>query len=269
MTVLQASLLGFVQGVTEFLPMSSSGHLVLTQSLLKIHIPQILAFDVFVHAGTLLSILVAFRKDIYGMLKSFVKAIRTLRFMETFKEDESFRMAIAILVGSIPTGFLGLVYYDLVKDTFSDPKLAAVNLVITGLFLFLTRLARPREGKEIGMLGAIFIGFAQALSMLPGISRSGTTISTAMYMRVKPAQAARFSFLLAIPAIGGASILEAKTFFKEGIAVGTAPLLVGALIAAIAGFLAIVVLMKIVERGRLSWFSLYCLAVGILGIIFV
>ena len=206
MTVFQAIVLGVIQGFTEFLPVSSSGHLVLAQELLDVKSANNLTFDVFVHFGTLISVLVFFWKDIIEIVKSILKSFRLTNFKEEYGKSEYLRLGVAIVIGSVPAGVIGLLFRDTIKDTFTEPKLVAVNLVLTGLILFLTRLAYPREGKQVGIVSGIVVGCAQAFAILPGISRSGTTISTGLYLRLSHVQAARFSFLLSVPVIAGAAL---------------------------------------------------------------
>jgi len=269
LTVLQAIILGVVQGFTEFLPVSSSGHLVLAQKLLNVQSANTLTFDVFVHFGTLISVFVFFWKDIVEILKSIVSSLKSMSFKEEYSRNEHFRIGVSIVAGSIPAGVIGLLFRDIIKDTFTDPKLAAVCLVVTGLILFLTRLARPNPDKKIGVVSALVIGVAQAVAILPGISRSGSTISTGMYLKLSSVRAAQFSFLLSIPVIAGASLLETKNLIAEGVDIGAAPLIVGTLVSAVTGYISIKAMLKILQRGKLSWFAFYCLVVGVLGIIFI
>jgi undecaprenyl-diphosphatase len=269
LSVLNAVLLAILQGFTEFLPVSSTGHLVLAQELLNLHDPQMIIFDVFVHFGTLISVVFVFWKDILEITRSFIKAFATMKLKEEYKKTEYFRLGAAIIIGSIPAGILGLLCRRQIEASFTDPKLVAMNLVITGLILFLTRLSKPVAGKKIGIVSAIIIGLAQAVAILPGISRSGSTMSTALYLKISPVRAARFSFLLSVPVIAGASLLEGLEMFKYGSTIGLAPLVVGTAVSAIAGYFAIKALLKIMEKGKFSWFSFYCLIVGILGILFI
>jgi undecaprenyl-diphosphatase len=269
LSVLSAILLAILQGFTEFLPVSSSGHLVLAQELLNMHNSEMIVFDVFVHFGTLISVVFVFWKDILEMLQSFIKACTTMKLKEEYGKSEYFRLSVAIIVGSIPAGIIGLLYRHQIEAAFTDPKLVAMNLVITGLILFLTRLSKPVEGKKVGLVSSFIIGLAQAVAILPGISRSGSTMSTAIYLKISPVRAARFSFLLSVPVIAGASLLEGFKLFTHGNTLGTVPLLVGILVSAIAGYFAIKVLLKIMEKGKFSWFSFYCLTIGILGILFI
>lgn len=269
MTILQAVILGFIQGLTEFLPVSSSGHLVLGQHLLNVNNPEILSFDVYVHFGTLISVFLIFRHDIMQILRAMWRPLTTFKWKEEYDSSEHFRIGVAIIIGSIPAGIIGLKFHDQIEEVFKDPKLVAMNLVITGLLLFLTRLTRRAEPKPMDPFKAFLIGVAQAFAILPGISRSGSTMSMAMYLKISPVQAARFSFLLSIPVIAGATLLETKDLIKHGTDIGIAPLLAGTIVAAISGYFAIKVLLKIVEKGKFSWFAFYCLAVGILGIVFI
>jgi len=269
LSIINAVLLAILQGITEFLPVSSSGHLVLAQELLNLHDPQMIIFDVFVHFGTLISVVFVFWKDILEILRAFIKAFTTMKLKEEYNKTGYFRLGVAIIIGSIPAGIVGLLYRHQIEAAFTDPKLVAMNLVITGLILFLTRLPKPVEGKKIGLVSAFIIGLAQAVAILPGISRSGSTMSTALYLKTSPVQAARFSFLLSVPVIAGAALLEGYELFKHSNALGTTTLLVGTVVSAIAGYFAIKVLLKIMEKGKFSWFSFYCLTIGILGILFI
>ena len=269
LSVLQAVLLAILQGLTEFLPVSSSGHLVLAQELLNLHGPQMMIFDVFAHFGTLISVVFVFWTDVLKIVRSFIQAFTSMKLKEEYKKTEHFRLGVAIIIGSVPAGIIGLLYRHQIEEAFTDPKLVAMNLVITGLILFLTRLPKPVPGKKIGIVSAFFIGLAQAVAIFPGISRSGSTMSTALYLRISPIQAARFSFLLSVPVIAGAALLEGYKLIKDGNTFGVMPLFVGTVVSAIAGYFAIKVLFKIMEKGKFSWFSFYCLILGILGILFI
>ncbi len=271
MTVLQAALLGLIQGLTEFLPVSSSGHLVLAEHLLRVQSSNDITFEVLVHFGTLLSVVVVFWKDILAITQSFFRAFVPFRLGKTYyREHEPFRLSIYILLGSIPAAFVGIKYEDAISEAFTDPKLVAVMLVITGLILFLTGLAKPVEGKRVGFFSAMVIGIAQAAAIIPGISRSGSTISAALYQKVEPYHAARFSFLLSLPVIAGATLLKVKELLVDGgSSEGLPALVVGMLVSFASGYVAIKFLLRIIERGKLRWFSLYCLVVGVLGILFI
>ena len=269
MSLLQALLLGILQGLTEFLPVSSSGHLVLGQHLLNVQNPDLLSFDVYVHFGTLISVCIIFRKDISEIFVSLFRALRTKTLRSAYQTNEYVRLGLAVLVGTIPAGIIGLMYHDQIAEAFQDPKLVAVNMIVTGLILFLSRFTRGVEPKRLGMISGFIVGLAQSVAILPGISRSGSTISAGLFLRLSPAMAARFSFLLSIPVIAGAALLEIKTVVRQGMEIGFGPFLVGMVAAAITGYFAIKLLLRIIERGRFSWFAFYCFAVGIAGIILI
>jgi undecaprenyl-diphosphatase len=269
MSLFQALILGILQGLTEFLPVSSSGHLVLGQHLLNVENPNMLSFDVYVHFGTLISVCIIFRKDITEIALAFLHALHSKSLKSSYETNEYFRLGIAVIIGTIPAGIIGLKYHDQIAEAFQDPKLVAVNMIFTGLILFLTRFTRGVEPRRLGMLSGFIVGLAQSVAILPGISRSGSTISTGLFLRLSPAMAARFSFLLSIPVIAGAALLETKTLVHQGMEMGYAPFLIGTVAAAVTGFFAIKLLLRIIERGRFSWFAFYCFAVGIAGIILI
>lgn len=269
MSILQAAFLGLVQGLTEFLPVSSSGHLVLARQLLNVSNPEMLSFDVYVHFGTLISVCIIFRNDIGHIVMSFWDAARTQAWKAAYDTNEYVRLGAAIIVASVPAAIIGLKYHDQIAEAFRDPKLVSVNLVITGLFLFLTRFPKAVEGKRIGIISGFIIGIAQSVAILPGISRSGSTIGTALFLRLSPSLAARFSFLLSVPVIAGAALLESRTVVRQGMEMGFVPFIVGLLAAALMGYFSIKLLLRIIERGRFSWFAFYCFVIGIAGIVFV
>ena len=180
------------------------------------------------------------------------------------------RLGGFLLFASIPAALGGLRFEDSISAAFQDPKLVSVMLIVTGLILYLTRLARPREDKRLTMTSSFLIGCAQAVAIIPGISRSGSTISTAMYLRITPVRAARFSFLLALPVIAGGTLLHVKDLIVEGGgAEGALPIALGTITAFVSGYVAIRFLLRLVEKGKFRVFSIYCLIAGTLGILFV
>lgn len=271
MTTLQALILGLIQGVTEFLPISSSGHLVLAEQLLGVPPSNDVTFEVFVHFGTLLSVVVVFWHDIFAIVKSVHQgASKPLEVLTHYRNDPYFKISLLILLGSIPAAYIGIRYENQISTAFSDPKLVAVMLVLTGLVLFLTRLAPTTNGKELGVVTAFLVGCAQAMAIIPGISRSGSTISTAMFLRISPMEGARFSFLLSVPVIAGATLMKTKDLITLGSqSEGALPIVIGTVAAFAAGYVSIKVLLKIIQRGKFSLFSFYCLIVGTIGIIFL
>jgi undecaprenyl-diphosphatase len=260
MTVFQAIFLGVVQGLTEFLPVSSSGHLVFFQSVFGMVEPQ-LAFDVMLHLGTLLAVVVYFRTDIARILLGAWAWIRGRR-----KGESEAKLLLWIVVASVPTGLMGVVLKDWFESLFSMPRTVGLMLLVTGLLLWLTRVVRKNE-KTAGRMGvwdALIIGIAQGIAIIPGISRSGSTISTGLFCGLHRELAGKFSFLLSIPAILGATLLE---FRKIDTASGFGVTFIGMAVSFIVGLLALRLLMNIVKKGRLSSFSYYCWAVGLLMIL--
>ena len=271
MSIFYAAILGVVQGLTEFLPVSSSGHLVLAEHLLNLPMSDDITFEVFVHFGTLLSVVVALWSEVKGIFRSLWEAVVHFKMTPAYyRESEYFRTAVLIVVASIPAAIIGIRYEDAVGEAFTDPKLVAVMLIVTGLILFMTQLAKPAERKGAGLLSAFVIGLAQAVAIIPGISRSGSTISTAMFLRIPPTTAARFSFLLSVPVIFGATLLKTVDVVRQGVSFeALLPLFVGTIVAFGSGYFAIRFLLRIIEKGNFSVFSFYCLIVGTLGIIFL
>ena len=250
MTTLEAILLGLVQGLSEFLPVSSSGHLVLGRALLGIQ-SEDLVFEVIVHFGTLLAV--------FTVLGG---RIRELAFGCIRREASSWRMLLLLLVGTVPAGAAGFFFEDYVAFAFGSPAAAAGCLVATGIVLWSTRFVTGSR-EEIGFGDALMIGFAQALAILPGISRSGLTICAGLWRGVDGREAASFSFLLSIPVILGATALKTGDLFAHppNWNVG-GPLVVGLAVAFASGVVAIRWLFAVLRGGRLDRFSYYCWAIG-------
>lgn len=271
MSLLDAVLLGIIQGLTEFLPISSSGHLVLSQELLHIAHSGNITFEVFVHFGTLLSVVFMFWKDIKLIFLSICEVCKNPKQLKLlFKSNEHLKIAVFIAIGSIPAAIVGIVFEKEISVLFNDPKFVSVMLLITGLILFLTKFSNPKEGSSVGLVSAIIIGIAQAVAIVPGISRSGITISSALFAGVSRENAAKFSFLMALPVILGASILEATEVFQTSITNQELLVyIVGTAVAAITGYASIRVVLGLLKKKRFSWFSYYCFIAGILGILFI
>ena len=249
-----------VQGLTEFLPVSSSGHLVFFQSLLGLKEPPIF-FDVMLHLGTLLAVVIYFGTDIRKIIEGIGS---TLRKKEENREGA--KLFLWIILATIPTGLMGILFKDWFESFFSKPKLVGGMLLITGLVLWLTRFAK-KEGKLLRRMRwfeAILIGIAQGVAIIPGISRSGATISMGLFCGLDRELSGKFSFLLSIPAILGATLLEYK---KIGTVSDLGTVLIGTAVAFGVGILALTFLMKIIKIGKLYNFSYYCCGMGILMII--
>jgi undecaprenyl-diphosphatase len=259
MTLLQAIFLGILQGATEFIPVSSSGHLVLVPWLLGWPEPG-LAFDAIVHWGTVLAVLAVFWRDLYRLLQAGLKSLRTRSLA-----DPDARVAWWIVIGTVPAVVIGYLFQDFFKTLFGTPVAAAGFLLVTGLILSLSeRLGRQtHEAEEMSWLDALLVGLAQAAAIAPGISRSGMTIAAGLLRGVKRAAAARFSFLLVVPAILGAGILSLLDLAGEGVLATDWPLLVsGFVAAAVSGYLCIRFLLSYLRRGRLYGFAVYVWLLG-------
>lgn len=271
MELYQGVMLGILQGLTEFLPVSSSGHLVMGQNIFGITEPA-LSFDISLHMGTLLAVAVVFFSDIKAMVLSlgelFKKGSSWSRVKTLLKENNDVKFAALIIVGSVPTAVLGLMLKDYVHALFSSLVLVGLMLMVTGTFLWLTRrvTGQGRKIEEFGFGTALFIGLCQGIAVIPGISRSGATIAAGLFAGLERETAARYSFLLSIPAIVGAEILSLRDSFASGVVVDSVTIW-GTLAAFVAGLLALVVLLRIVRKGRLYLFAPYCWAVGLIAII--
>jgi undecaprenyl-diphosphatase len=255
MSIAQAIFLGIVQGLTEFLPISSSGHLVLFQSLFGMKDPQ-LFFNVMLHFGTLLAVVIFFRKDVIGILRAVGSTVTGRR-----KNEEGEKLFFLMVIASIPTGLMGIVFQDWFESLFAQPKTAGAMLLVTGTILYLTRWVK-KEGRDLTKMrwvDALLIGVAQGMAIIPGISRSGATISIGLFCGLNRDLAGRFSFLISIPAILGATLLE----MREGQSVSEVSVsLSGMVVAFGVGLLSLSVLMKIIKTGNISNFSYYCWAIG-------
>lgn len=261
MDLLSAILLGLVQGLTEFLPVSSSGHLVLAQHFLGYEGPN-LAFDVLVHLATMLAVILYFQKDIVHIFKSALPKT---------PHPDGRRWLAMIAVGTIPTAILGFSFEEQFEALFASPQIVALMLWVTALVLFLSDRVKVKieaNGVKLTILRALLVGTVQGLAIIPGISRSGSTISAAIFSGLDPNRAARFSFLLSIPAIFGATLLE----IGEIVTVESSQIVAyaAAFVAAFAsGYLAIDILMKMVLKRKLWKFSVYLCIVGLAGLIFL
>ncbi|MBI4616627.1 MAG: undecaprenyl-diphosphate phosphatase [Planctomycetes bacterium] len=265
-----ALLLGVVQGLTEFLPVSSTGHLVLGKSLLGARSIEGASFEVSVHMGTLGSVLLYYRRDLAAMAReTFSRLFSPGGWAAGAREEGPFRLLVLVLLATVPAGAVGLIWKDEVESMLDSPRVALYGLLATGLWLLATRLA-PREGRAPGLASALAIGLAQAVAILPGISRSGSTVGAGLFCRLDPQDAARFSFLMSIPVILGAAVLKAPDLVARPPAGADAAALVLGTVAAFAfGLLAIRVLLVLLARGRLACFGVYCLLAGGLGLLFL
>jgi undecaprenyl-diphosphatase len=252
LTAGEAVILGLVQGLTEFLPISSSGHLVIFQHWLGVRTPGLL-FEVLVHFGTLLAVILTFWPDIAQILRR-----------------PWHKMMVLIVVGTVPTALMGVLLEPVFGAAFESVGVVGAALVVTGCLLWWAGRRRPgrKQLATTSLFDALVVGFGQGLAITPGLSRSGTTIAFALLRGLERGMAARYSFLLSIPAVLGATLWEARGLADQSAGM-TAPAAywVAAAVAALSGYLAIRVLLPVLERGRLHYFSYYCWFLG--GVVLV
>lgn len=258
MDILQTLILAIIQGIAEWLPVSSSGHLAIVQKHFAAESP--LFFDIALHIGTIFVVLITFRKDIVNILKAF--------FKRDFKSEEG-KTALFIIVGSIPTAVIGflLLYLDIIKVLFSNLLIIGIALVVTGIFLYAS--GHEKNRKELNYLDSFLIGIAQGVATIPGISRSGLTISTGLLRKVKREKVFKYSFLLSIPAVLGAT---AAAIAEEhaNLAVGSLDLsltVLGAITSFVVGYVALQLLQKIFMKQKFHLFAYYCWIIGVLTIL--
>ncbi len=259
MTVWQAIILGIIQGLTEFLPVSSDGHLVIAQEVFGLRPPNALAFDVLLHLGTLVAVVGYFRRELFEMLFALFGA-------KGAQADVRRRWIWLLGLGTVPVAIVGGLLEDRFAATFDSAVWAGAGLLVTGTLLFLVdgKGERGREEGDLTMADALRIGGIQTIALLPGVSRSGSTLFMALQTGVERTTAARFSFLLSIPAITGALVLKSSDVLEMARTGDSLPLLVGPVAAGITGWIAIEVLMRAIRRGSLKGFSVYCWTVGVL-----
>ncbi len=266
-------ILGIIQGITEFFPVSSSGHLVIFKKYLEVQGTQGVLLEIMLHFGTLISIFAVFWRDIFEIARwviiSLIKLCSGGRPKEIWTDDHYTRLFLLIIIGTVPTAVIAALFEKKFEELFSQPIIAAIAIIITGLFLWFTKIfGRKNPGKKhFGIFHALVIGTAQGIAITPGISRSGSTISAAAYMGIERETAVRYSFLLCIPAILGALFLQ----LKKTPLIHThnlIPLVIGTAVSAIVGYLALRFLVRIVQRGKLYVFSYYCWGFGLAALIF-
>ena len=267
MEIWKAIIVGIIQGLSEFLPISSSGHIVLTQYLLgireagSVHQPD-LAFEVILHVGTLVSVLLFFRRSLWRLVESL--------FDKEMIDERKKIMFLAF--ATLPAVFAALLFKDFFDAVPGKPVVVSALLYVTGILLFVPRFVK-KGGKDVGCKSALVMGIGQAFAILPGISRSGSTIVAGMMSGAKAERAAEFSFLMSIPAITGGFVLTMKDRIEQTGSLSqalkscfTGPYLAGAIAAAIVGLLAIYLVMGAVKKGKLEYFAYYCFAIATAGV---
>ncbi len=271
MSVLEALLLGIVQGLTEFLPISSSGHLILVPWLqdytfLQQHDAFNRTFDVALHVGTLAAVIAYFRVELAAMVVAF---FRTLRRRRIAPGDE--RLAWVVLLGTIPAVIVGGLAGSFIDDHLAEPWLIGINLIVFGIVLYVAdRRPQRRRVDDVTIGQGIWIGVAQALALVPGVSRSGITISAGRFLGLDRDSAARVSFLLLVPATAGAAALKGYETIEKGVPNGVVgPVIVGMIAAAVSGYLAIAGLLAFVRHNSYDVFVVYRIVVGILVLLLI
>lgn len=259
MSVLEAIFLGLIQGAAEFLPVSSSGHLVMAQVVLDIEIPGVV-FEVAVHVATLVSVLLVYRTRVTEVARGALLGDR-----------DAYRYIGLLAVATVPAGLLGVLARDRIEALFESPFVPGVALLVTGLFLWSSRAALTRaEAPRPGWLGALLIGVSQAFALVPGISRSGATVVAALWLGVEAREAAAFSFLMAVPAIAGAAVLQIPDIqgtAATGLSVGA--VVAGSVVAGVVGVLAIRTFVAMLARRSFHFFAPYCWGVGVAYLVFL
>ncbi|MDP3730610.1 MAG: undecaprenyl-diphosphate phosphatase [Candidatus Omnitrophota bacterium] len=248
MTIIQAIISGIVQGITEFFPISSSGHLVLLHGVFGIK-ESMVAFDVFLHFGTMLSVIIFFHKDIVNL---FRKDTKTLKFL---------------IIATVPTFIIAFLMKKTAESFFSAPRSVGLFLIVTGVFLMISSLfaiywKTMKKTRLLNTANSLLVGVAQGISVLPGISRSGSTIGTALILGIDEVDAIRFSFLLSLPVIMGANLLKVREIYGTLVSAQVPAFIIGAIAAAVAGILAIKLLFGIFKKNLFFLFGIYCILIG-------
>ena len=268
MTILEAIVLGILQGITEFLPVSSSGHLVLMQHFLGIKESQVF-FDVMLHFGTLGAVIIVYYQLIGSLIRTGLSSLFQSDFYRhpwlTISNTPHLRLTWFLLLGSIPTGLIALLFKDSLEAIFGKPMVVGAMLVVTGLILQLSRFGQKQGRAETPVRAwhTPLIGIAQGIAITPGISRSGSTISIALLLGLSPQVAAQYSFLLSLPAILGAVVLKLRDLGE--ITIAPIVIVAGTLTSFIVGYFALRFLLTVLNRGKFSIFSYYCFALGIVA----
>ncbi len=274
MTILQAMFLGLVQGLTEFLPVSSSGHLSIFQNFFHLTTPEEsnLFFDVLLHLGTLISVCVVYRRDILGIIRDCLDFVRSASHPVPGDEKRRYtgaRLLLLIVVATLPL-FLILPVKDQIERLYYSTVFIGIALILTGAMLFVSdRMTRGKKtAKSMGVMDALLVGVCQAIATVPGLSRSGTTITAGISAGLDRQFAVKFSFLISIPAVLGANILSLAHALKEGIETALLPAyLLGTLVAMVVGYFAIWMVRYVAKKGKFGWFAYYCVIVGILTLV--
>ena len=286
MSVLESIFLGIVQGVTEFLPVSSSGHLAILENIFHIETNGSMLFDIMLHLGTLVAVFIVYHKDIWNMIREALfmvgdifsnlhtfllnKIHKTSLKYKKIVHNSYRKFVVLILVSTVPTGLIGVLGKDIVEGAGETLLIPGICLLITGVLLLMAELKKEgnKTPKTVSYGNGLVIGAAQGLATLPGLSRSGTTIATCLFCGLERKFAVKYSFILSIPAILGAAVLEIKDVVAEPIqASQIAVYAVGMVFAGVVGYICIKTMLIIVRKKKFHYFAYYCFAVGIVAIV--
>ncbi|MDD6880113.1 MAG: undecaprenyl-diphosphate phosphatase [Firmicutes bacterium] len=273
MTYFEAVILGLVQGLAEFLPISSSGHLALLQQFFGIKEDNVLLFAVLLHVGTLISVFIVYWKDIWELIVELFLTIKDIFTGKGLRLDERpvRKLGVMIIVATIPTGLIGILFNDFFDGLYNSIVPIGVGLLVTGCLLVIAeRMGTSNRGiKEMNFRNAIFVGVVQGIAICPGISRSGSTLFGSLLCNLDRTFAVKFVFLISIPSILGSAVMEAPDAIAAGMNMSDlGPIVVGMIVAAVSGLIAIKTMIKVVSNKKLNYFSYYVWLLGIFVIIY-
>ncbi len=269
MSYIEAVILGLVQGLAEFLPVSSSGHLALLQQWFGIEEDNVLLFAVLLHVGTLISVLIVYWKDVWELIKELGLTIKDICTGKGLRLEErpTRKLGVMIIVATIPTGVIGILFNDFFDSLYNSVIPIGVGLIITGFLLILAeRTGTSSRGiQQMNYRNALFIGTVQGIAICPGISRSGSTLFGSLICNLDRKFAVKFVFLISIPSILGSAVMETPAAIQSGLDTALiGPIAVGMIVAAVSGLVAIKTMIKIVSSKKLSYFSYYVWALGLI-----
>ena len=273
MSYFEAVILGLIQGLAEFLPISSSGHLALMQQWFGIEEDKVLLFAVLLHVGTLVSVFIVYWKDVWELIKELGLTIRDIFTGRGLRIQErpTRKLGVMIIVATIPTGIIGILFNDFFNSLYNSVIPIGIGLIITGFLLILAeRMGSASRGiQQMNYRNALFIGTVQGIAICPGISRSGSTLFGSLMCNLDRKFAVKFVFLISIPSILGSAVMEAPAAIQSGLEPGQlGPILVGMAVAAISGLVAIKTMIKIVSDKKLSYFSYYVWILGLIVVVY-
>lgn len=273
MSLFEGVILGIIQGLTEFLPVSSSGHLAIMQHFFGIDGEKILFFAVLLHLGTLVSLVAVYYKILWNLVIELFATIKDLLTGNglRLKNNETRKLGIMIILASIPTGIIGIIFGDILEELYNSIAAIGISLIITGCFLWLVERMnqRGKNIREMKIKDAFFVGLCQGIAIIPGISRSGATIVGSLFSGLKRETAVTFAFLISVPAILGAAAMEVPAAMAEGLTADIAvPAIAGVIVAAVSGYIAIKTMIRLVSNQKLHIFSYYTWILGFLVLMY-